>query len=115
MNFGITGNLRGYGLSEQYKKSIRTEKSESASFAEVVAAKAKEQDNVSEISFKDMWQARFPGAYYHTMDAYNISQGLWERNDFPFEKFFSDKPDESVLNWTPNGENPAMDSDGVQS
>lgn len=115
MNFGITDNLRGYFLSEQYKKSIQTEKSESASFAEVVAAKAKEQDNVSEISFKDMWRTRFPGAYYHTTDAYKIDQGLWERNDFPFEKFFSDKLDESVLNWIPNGENPAMDSDGVQS
>ena len=25
------------------------------------------------MSFKDMWQARYPGAYYHVMDAYKTS------------------------------------------
>ncbi len=62
-----------------------------------------------------MWQTRFPGAYYHTMDASNIPQGVWERNDFPFEKFFQKDVDESVLDWNPNGANPAMDSSAVQS
>ena len=67
------------------------------------------------MSFTDMWQTRFPGAYYHTMDASNIPQGVWERNDFPFEKFFQKDVDESVLDWNPNGANPAMDSSAVQS
>jgi len=49
------------------------------------------------------------------MDASNIPQGVWERNDFPFEKFFQKDVDESVLDWNPNGANPAMDSSAVQS
>ena len=42
-------------------------------------------------------------------------RGVWERNDFPFEKFFRNDLDESAVNWKPNGANPAMDSSGVQS
>jgi len=67
------------------------------------------------VSFEDMWKSRFPGAYYHTMDASNIPQVVWQRNDFPFEKFFQNDVDESVLNWNPNGKDPSMDSSGVQS
>lgn len=67
------------------------------------------------MSFKDMWQARFPGAYYYVVDGSKISQGAWDRNDFPFERFFSDNVDESVLNWTPSGAEPSANSPGVQS
>ena len=115
MDFGVTGKLGGYYLAEQYRKNAAAGKSDGVSFAELAAAKAAEHGNVTGMSFKDMWQSRFPGAYYHTMDASNISQGVWGRNDFPFEKFFQNDVDESVLNWRPNGANPAMDSSGVQS
>ena len=114
MDFGVTGKLGGYYLAEQYRKTAAG-KSEGVSFAELAAAKAAEQSDVSGMSFKDMWQARFPGAYYHTADASNIPQGVWERNDFPFEKLFRNDLDESAVNWKPNGANPAMDSSGVQS
>ena len=114
MDFGVTGKLGGYYLAEQYRKNAAG-KSEGVSFAELAAAKAAEQSDVSGMSFKDMWQARFPGAYYHTADASDIPQGVWERNDFPFEKFFRNDLDESAVNWKPNGANPAMDSSGVQS
>ena len=114
MDFGVTGKLGGYYLAEQYRKNAAG-KSEGVSFAELAAAKAAEQSDVSGMSFKDMWQARFPGAYYHTADASDIPQGVWERNDFPFEKFFRSDLDESAVNWKPNGANPAMDSSGVQS
>ena len=113
-DFGVTGKLGGYYLAEQYRKNAAG-KSEGVSFAELAAAKAAEQSDVSGMSFKDMWQARFPGAYYHTADASDIPQGVWERNDFPFEKFFRNDLDESAVNWKPNGANPAMDSSGVQS
>ncbi len=115
MDFGVTGKLGGYYLAEQYRKNAAAGKSGGVSFAELAAAKAAEQSDVSGMSFKDMWQARFPGAYYHTADASNIPQGVWERNDFPFEKFFCNDLDESAMNWKPNGANPAMDSSGVQS
>ena len=115
MDFGVTGKLGGYYLAEQYRKNAAADKNGGVSFAELAAAKAAGQSDVSGMSFKDMWQARFPGAYYHTADASNIPQGVWERNDFPFEKFFCNDLDESAMNWKPNGANPAMDSSGVQS
>ena len=115
MDFGVTGKLGGYYLAEQYRKNAAADKNGGVSFAELAAAKAVGKSDVSGMSFKDMWQARFPGAYYHTADASNIPQGVWERNDFPFEKFFCNDLDESTMNWKPNGANPAMDSSGVQS
>ncbi len=66
-------------------------------------------------SFENMWKSRFPGAYYHVMDAYKIPQNVWEREDFPFEKFFQDEVDNSVLNWKPSGEEPAMTDPTVQN
>ena len=42
---------------------------------------------------------------YYTADASDIPQGVWERNDFPFEKFFRNDLDESAVNWKPNGAN----------
>ena len=66
-------------------------------------------------SFENMWKSRFPGAYYHVMDASNIPQGVWDRNDYPFEKFFQENVDKSILDWKPNGSNPSMTDSSVQS
>ncbi|MCR5834488.1 MAG: hypothetical protein K6G55_07570 [Selenomonadaceae bacterium] len=66
-------------------------------------------------SFEDMWKSKFPEAKYHVMDASKISQGVWERNDFPFEKFFAESVDESVLNWQPTGIEPQMSDSNVQT
>lgn len=119
MDFGLTGKLSEYYLGSVYQQSKAAEKSEGVSFQDAISAKAvekvSEQTNVTGMSFKDMWQARFPGAYYHTMNASDIPQGIWGRNDFPFEKFFQDNVDESVINWKPNGAEPAMTSSNVQS
>ena len=114
MDFGVTSKLGGYYLAEQYRKNAAG-KSEGVSFAELAAAKATGQSEVSGMSFKDMWQARYPGAYYHVMDGSKISQGAWDRNDFPLERFFSDNVDESVLGWTPSGAEPSANSPEVQS
>ena len=51
----------------------------------------------------------------NVMDASTMSQGVWERNDFPFEKFFEDDVDESVLNWKPMGQDPDMADSSVLS
>ena len=102
---GVNGALAG-----AYQYANKTQKAgtgSGVSFAELAAAKAVEKGTATGMSFKDMWQARFPGAYYHSMDASNIPQGIWERNDFPFEKFFQNDVDESAVNWKPNGANPA--------
>lgn len=88
-------------------------------FGDVISTKSaqavSEQENVNLTKFKNQLQAMFPGAYYHVMDASNIPQGTWQRMDFPFEKFYANKVDESVLNWTPKGAAPAMTDSKVQS
>ena len=115
MDFGLTGKLGGYYLAQQYQKNAAADKSDGVSFAALASTKAVEKGTAAGMSFKDMWQARFPGAYYHTMDASNIPQGVWDRNDFPFERFFSDNVDESILNWTPSGAEPSANSPEVLS
>ena len=115
MDFGVTDKLREYYLAGQYRKNAATGAGGGVGFAELAAAKAAGQPDVSGMSFKDMWQARYPGAYYHVMDGSAISQGAWDRNDFPFERFFSDRVDESTLNWTPSGAEPPAGNSEVQS
>lgn len=66
-------------------------------------------------NFKEMWQERFPNAYYHILDASKIPQENWQRNDYPFEKFFAPNLDESVLTWQPSGVEPQMSDASVQS
>ncbi len=105
MDFGVTGKLWEYGTGS--RTSAMKERRVDGGFAEIAAAKVAEkvadQGNIPGMSFKDMWQTRFPGAYYHTMDAYKIPQGTWERYDFSHEQFFNDNVDESVLDWKPTG------------
>ena len=115
MDFGVTGKLGEYYLAEQYRKNAGAGTIGGVSFAELAAAKTAGPPGVSGMSFKDMWQSRFPGAYYHTMDASNIPQSVWERYDFPHEKFFSDEVDESVLDWKPIGAEPKLTDASVQS
>lgn len=119
MSFGLTGNINQYYLGSYYQQNKTTEKSNSISFQSTISAKATEkvteQADATGMSFKDMWQARFPGAYYHVMDASKIPMGVWCRNDFPVEKFFQDDVDESVLGWEPTGTEPDMADASVQN
>ena len=115
MDFGVTGNLGGYYLAEQYRKNAASGTSGGVSFAEFAAAKAAGQSDVSGMSFKDMWQARFPGAYYNVMDTSKIDGSLWGRNDYPWDKYFSNNADASVLDWKPSGAEPAMLDPKVQA
>lgn len=115
MNLGLSNLTNNYYKNYINQQSKVAEQNNNVGFNSVLSTKATEKAAKTEWSFKDMWQSRFPGAYYHTMDASNIPQGVWERNDFPFEKFFQNDVDESVINWNPSSGNPAMDSAGVQS
>ena len=114
MDFGVTGKLGGYYLAGQYQKNAAG-KSEGVSFAELAAAKAAGQSDVSGMSFKDMWQAKFPGAYYNVIDTSKIDGSLWGRNDYPWDKYFSNHADDSVLDWKPSGVEPAMLDSKVQA
>ena len=73
------------------------------------------KSDVSGMSFKDMWQARYPGAYYNVMDTSRIDGSLWGRNDCPWDKYFSNNADDSVLDWKPSGAEPAMLDSKVQA
>ena len=107
MDFGVTGKLWEYGIDN--RTSAMAKKNIDAGFAEIAAEKA------AGMSFKDMWQVRFPGAYYHTMNGNKIPQSVWDRTDFPMEKFFRDDLDESVLDWKPADAMPSATSSQVQS
>ena len=76
MDFGVTGKLGGYYLAEQYQKNGAANKNGGVSFAELAAVKAVGKSDVSGMSFKEMWQARYPGAYYHVMDG-SVSCDRW--------------------------------------
>ena len=112
MSLGLSNLTDNYYLNYVNRQRKSSEADSSIGFNGILAAKATE--NASK-SFKDMWQARFPGAYYHTMDAYKISSGSWQRYDFPHELFFIDQVDESVLDWKPTGADAKLTDSSVQS
>ena len=105
MNFGTTGMISGYYTSDIYKKIKSAGTADKTGFLSAVAAKAAEQTESA--SLEEMWKSRYPGGYYHVMDGSRISQEIWDRTDFPFEKFFSDDVDESILDWKPDGAEPS--------
>ena len=115
MDYAVTSKLGGCYLAEQYRKNASPDKNGGVSFAELAAAKAVGRSDVSGMSFKDMWQARFPGAYYNVMDTSKIDGSLWGRNDYPWDKYFSNNADASVLDWKPSGAEPAMLDPKVQA
>ena len=100
---------------QQSNLQSKLQNNESVSFgASLTNAIAPTQEN-GEVGFKEIWQARFPNAYYHVIDASNIPQEHWQRNDYPFEKFFAPNIDDSVLNWQPSGIEPQMGDVSVQA
>ena len=110
------GSLGGVTNAYSYANQIRNKQVASSGFVNTLKETYSLDNAVStELSFEDTLKAKYPGAKYHVMDASKISQGTWERNDFPFEKFFEDDIDESVLNWTPTGKNPDMVDSCVQA
>lgn len=80
-----------------------------SNFRSVLAASIKGQD------FEGLLTSRFPGLKYHVMDTSKINASTWERNDYPFEQFFADEVDESVLAWKPTTKEPSMLDSRVQA
>ncbi len=113
MDFGVTGKLGGYYLAEQYRKNVAADKNGGVSFAELAAAKA--AGKTENVSFKEMLKSKYPEAYYNVMDTSKIDGFLWGRNDYPWDKYFSNNVDDSVLNWKPSGAEPDMQSPAVRA
>ena len=99
-------------MAQQYQKSV-TGKSDGVSFAALAATKAAEK--TEGVSFKEMLKSKYPGAYYNVMDTSKIDRELWGRNDYPWDAYFSEPADESVLDWTPSGTEPDMQSPEVHA
>ena len=109
MDFGLTSKLGGYYLAQQHRKNVVAGESDGVSFAEIAAVKAK--IDYSQVvkgagSFSDV----FPDYQVITkVGTSNVQQGLWERNDFPFDKYFDNSTTVDELNnWRPTGKNPKM-------
>lgn len=119
MDFGVTSKWIAYSFDNLSKQSTKTDKSQGMSFLELAALKAAEkaskQEKTTDGSLKEMWQTRFPGGYYHVMDVSKSPEYAWGRYDFPFEKFFSDTVDESILDWKAKGAPPKLTDSSVQS
>ncbi len=79
------------------------------SFQSVFAASISGQD------FQGALETRFPGIKYHVMDTSKIDATAWERNDYPFERFFEDEVDMSVLDWRATSKEPSMLDRTVQA
>ena len=117
-DYGLLGKIGGYGAAGIYQKG-KTADSGGVSFAELASAKAAqnvtEQTSATGMSFEEMLKAKYPGAYYNVMDTSKIDGGLWGRNDYPWDAYFSEPADKSVLNWTPSGAEPSMQDSKVQN
>lgn len=100
MDFEVIGKLGGSYGTEQYRKNAVAGKSSGISFAELAAPVRGAR------SFADV----FPGYQVITkVGTGNVQQGLWERNDFPFDKYFDATTTVDELNdWRPSGANPKM-------
>ena len=109
MNIGLDYFAKNYYINQTSQQKEALEKNDRVGFDSILSAKEAGQ------SFIDMWQSRFPGAYYHTLDAYQIPQGVWGRLDFPHDDFFKNKIDKSILDWKPTGKEPKMTDRSVQS
>lgn len=113
MDIGSIGNAAS---AYQYASKIGNRSVSSLTFQSMLSdVVSDDKTGIVNQSFEEMWKSRYPGAKYHVMDASGISQGIWERNDFPCEKFFDDELDKSILDWQPQGKEPDMADASVQS
>lgn len=115
MSLGLSNLTNNYYLNYINQQSKLVEQNNSVGFNGILSTRATEKIAKTEQNFEEMLKTKYPEAKYHVMDAYKIPSGIWCRNDFPFEKFFADEVDESILNWKPSGAEPAMGDSQVQA
>ena len=88
---------------------------ESKSAASVDATKTEETAGMEKVSVESMLKAKYPGAFYNVMDTSKIDHGLWGRNDYPWDAYFTEPANDAILNWTPSGPEPSMQHPNVAS
>ena len=112
MDFGVTSKTNEY-LANLYQKNKAAGTVGSTDFLSAIFAKAAEK--TAGMSFEEMLKSRYSGAYYNVMDTSRIDRDLWGRQDYPWNAYFSEPADESVLNWKPSGPEPDMQSPEVHA
>lgn len=112
MDFGIMNKTNEY-LANLYQKNKAAMAADSTSFLSAISAK--EAERTEGMSFEEMLKSKYPGAYYNVMDTSKIDSGLWGRNDYPWNAYFKEPADESVLSWKPSGPQPDMQSPEVHA
>lgn len=86
-------------------------------YKSVLADELKSEKTFAEMC-SEIWQKYFCQSsqnYYHVINAEGISPENWSHNDFPYQKFFANDVDESVLTWKPSRNNPSQLNSDVQS
>lgn len=109
MDYIATDKIGSSCLAGFYSQNITAGKTNPVSFQDVLDA------NMGEHGLEDRLKARYPGLKYHVTDTSKINASLWQRNDYPFEMYFEDELDESILDWKPSSREPSMLDVGVQA
>lgn len=124
---GMTGKVGELYMGESYQERLEkiTDKTAASAFQQAYAKKmAGSTDYISTIS--KAYSTGKPGAT-NFVDAFpqydvithvgnaDISSGTWQRNDFPFWKYFDQNTSADALNdWRPQGENPPQTRSDLQ-
>ena len=113
MDFGAVGQINVYYPSDIYRKNNAAKSTDSTAFLSAVFAQTAEK--TGGISFQEMLKAKYSKAFYNVMDTSKINHALWGRNDYPWDAYFTEPADESVLSWKPTGPEPDMQSPQVHN
>lgn len=109
MDFSSISEISKSYFGSFYSQNIVAEKNNPVSFQAVLGI------NMGEQGLEEGLKAQYPNLKYHVLDTSKINPSLWQRNDYPFELFFEDEINESVLDWKPASGEPSMLDAGVQA
>lgn len=107
MDFTSINEISKSYLGNFYCQNIVAGKNNPVSFQAVL--------DVNMGGLEDRLKVQYPNLKYHVLDTSKINSSLWQRNNYPFEMFFEDELDESVLDWKPTSREPSMLDAGVQA
>ena len=72
-------------------------------------------ENLCKAAFEQNFGHSATTTYYHVMDAASIPREHWCHEDFPYDKFFANEADTSIVNWRPSRANPSQLASEIQS
>lgn len=115
MNLGLDYLTNNYYMNQINQQKKTVEQDSSIGFNSILSTKAVDSTTKAQMSFEEMLKSKYSGVYYNVMDTSQIDGALWGRNDYPWNAYFSEPADKSVLNWTPSGAEPDMQSPAVHA